>query len=146
MHTDRAVRRPSGEPVAMRLIVNRQTPVKTLPSLVVGNYIKWKEGTLLSSCKKSTILTRNFQNGGLVNYEAAVAPEMNPKFKSQVYHLDKSSGPIPVSHSKTVDFFKNRKESVVSNKFEECARFSYLYSLSQLIHLSGIFEVKLKKR
>ena len=37
MHTDRAVTRPSSEPVAMRPIVDRQTPVKTLPSLTVGN-------------------------------------------------------------------------------------------------------------
>ena len=35
MRTDRAVRRPSSEPVAVRPIVDRQTPVKTLPSLAV---------------------------------------------------------------------------------------------------------------
>ena len=39
MRTDRAVTRPSSEPVATRLIVDRQTPVKTLPSLAVGNKI-----------------------------------------------------------------------------------------------------------
>ena len=40
MRTDRAVTRMSSESVAMRLIVNRQTPVKTLPSLAVGkNYL-----------------------------------------------------------------------------------------------------------
>ena len=37
MHTDHAVTRPSSEPVAMRPIVDRQTPVKTLPFLAVGN-------------------------------------------------------------------------------------------------------------
>ena len=37
MHSDRAVTRPSSEPVSMRPIVDRQTPVKTLPSLAVDN-------------------------------------------------------------------------------------------------------------
>ena len=37
MRTDRAVTRTSSERVAMRQIVDRQTPVKTLPSLAVGN-------------------------------------------------------------------------------------------------------------
>ena len=37
MRTDRAVTRPSSEPVSMRPIVDRQTPVKTLPSLAVGD-------------------------------------------------------------------------------------------------------------
>ena len=37
MRTDRAITRPSSEPVFMRSIVDRQTPVKTLPSLAVGN-------------------------------------------------------------------------------------------------------------
>ena len=37
MPTNRAITRPSSEPVSMRPIVDRQTPVKTLPSLVVGN-------------------------------------------------------------------------------------------------------------
>ena len=37
MLTDRAVTRPSSEPVSMKLIVVRQTPVKTLLSLAVGN-------------------------------------------------------------------------------------------------------------
>ena len=36
MRTDRVVTRPSSEPVAMRPIVDKQKPVKTLPSLVVG--------------------------------------------------------------------------------------------------------------
>ena len=40
MHTDRAVTRPSSEPVSMRPIVDRQTPVKTLPSLAVGKKLK----------------------------------------------------------------------------------------------------------
>ena len=35
MHTDRIATRPSSEPVSMRLIVDRQTLVKTLPSLAV---------------------------------------------------------------------------------------------------------------
>ena len=35
MRTDRAITRPSSEPVGMRPIVDRQTPVKTLPSLAV---------------------------------------------------------------------------------------------------------------
>ena len=39
MHTDRAATRPSSEPVSMRPIVDRQTPVKTLPSLAVGKYV-----------------------------------------------------------------------------------------------------------
>ena len=38
MRTDRTVRKQSSEPVAVRLIVDRQTPVKTLPSLAVGKY------------------------------------------------------------------------------------------------------------
>ena len=38
MRTDRAIIRPSSEPVAMRPTADRQTPVKTLPSLAVGNY------------------------------------------------------------------------------------------------------------
>ena len=37
MRTDRAVTRSSSEPVSMRPIVDRQAPVKTLPSLAVGN-------------------------------------------------------------------------------------------------------------
>ena len=37
MRTNRAVTRPSSEPVSMRPIVDRQTPVKTLPSFAVGN-------------------------------------------------------------------------------------------------------------
>ena len=37
MRTDRAVTRPSSERVAMRPKVDRQTPVKTLPNLAVGN-------------------------------------------------------------------------------------------------------------
>ena len=37
MRTDRAVIRPSCEPVTMTPIVDRQTPVKTLPTLAVGN-------------------------------------------------------------------------------------------------------------
>ena len=36
MRTDRAVTTMSSDRVAMRLIVDRQTPVKTLPSLAVG--------------------------------------------------------------------------------------------------------------
>ena len=43
MHTDRAVTRSSSEPVAMRPIVDRQKPVKTLPSLAVGNYLNFPE-------------------------------------------------------------------------------------------------------
>ena len=37
MQTDQDVTRPTSEPVSMRPIVDRQTPVKTLPSLAVGN-------------------------------------------------------------------------------------------------------------
>ena len=37
MCTDRAITRMSSDRVAMRPIVDRQTPVKTLPSLAVGN-------------------------------------------------------------------------------------------------------------
>ena len=36
MRTNRAVARPSSEPISMRPIVDRQTPVKTLPSLAIG--------------------------------------------------------------------------------------------------------------
>ena len=36
MCTDRAVARPSSERVAVTQIEDRQTPVKTLPSLAVG--------------------------------------------------------------------------------------------------------------
>ena len=38
MHTDRAVTRPSREPVAMRPIVDRQTPVKTVSSSAFGKH------------------------------------------------------------------------------------------------------------
>ena len=37
MRTDRAVTRSSNKPVSMRLIVDRQTTVKTLPSLALDN-------------------------------------------------------------------------------------------------------------
>ena len=37
MRTDRAVTRLSSEPVSIRPIVDRQTPVKTFPSLAVSN-------------------------------------------------------------------------------------------------------------
>ena len=37
MRTDRAVTRMTSDRVAIRPIVDRQTPVKTLPSLAVGN-------------------------------------------------------------------------------------------------------------
>ena len=47
MRTDRTVTRPSSEPMRpMRPIVDRQTPVKTLPSLAVGNN-KWHMHLLL---------------------------------------------------------------------------------------------------
>ena len=36
MRTDRAATRPNHDPVAMGPIVDRQTTVKTLPSLAVG--------------------------------------------------------------------------------------------------------------
>ena len=39
MHTDHAVPRLSSELVAMRPTVDRQTPVKTLPSLAVGKHM-----------------------------------------------------------------------------------------------------------
>ena len=37
MHNNRVVTRPSSESVSMRPIVDRRMPVKTLPSLAVGN-------------------------------------------------------------------------------------------------------------
>ena len=37
MRTDRTITKPNSERLVMRLIVDRQTPVKTLPSLAVGN-------------------------------------------------------------------------------------------------------------
>ena len=37
MSADRAIRRPTSEQVAVRPIVDIQTPVKTLPSLAVGD-------------------------------------------------------------------------------------------------------------
>ena len=37
LRTDRAVTRPSSEPISMRPIVDRQTAAKTLPSPAVGN-------------------------------------------------------------------------------------------------------------
>ena len=40
MRTDRSVTRMSSDQVAP--IKNRQTPVKTLPSLAVGNYLKMR--------------------------------------------------------------------------------------------------------
>ena len=45
IRTDRAATRPSSEPASLRLIVDRQTRVKTLPSLAVGNEYK-------TSCSK----------------------------------------------------------------------------------------------
>ena len=44
MRTDRAVTRPCSEPVSVRLIVDRQTPVKTLPPLAVGKNTSWTVG------------------------------------------------------------------------------------------------------
>ena len=41
MHIDRAVRRPSCEPVTMRPTVDRQTPVKILPSIAVRKYTQY---------------------------------------------------------------------------------------------------------
>ena len=38
-YTNRAVTRPSSEPVSMRPIVDRQTPMKTLPSLAAGKNV-----------------------------------------------------------------------------------------------------------
>ena len=44
MRTDHAVTRRSSDRVAMRSIVDIQTPVKTLPSLAVGNeYIPYNK-------------------------------------------------------------------------------------------------------
>ena len=40
MHTDCAVTMPRCERLGMRPIVDRQTPVKTLPSLAVGKKLK----------------------------------------------------------------------------------------------------------
>ena len=40
IRTDRAVARPSSKPVATRPIVDRQTPVKTLPPLAVGKKLE----------------------------------------------------------------------------------------------------------
>ena len=42
MRTDRAITRLSSDRVAMRPIVERQTPVKTLPSLAVGKYLAFR--------------------------------------------------------------------------------------------------------
>ena len=39
MLTDRAITRPSSEPVGMGPIVDKQTRVKTLPSLAVGKNV-----------------------------------------------------------------------------------------------------------
>ena len=39
MRTDRAVGRSSSGPVGVRPIVDRQTPVKTLPSIALGKNI-----------------------------------------------------------------------------------------------------------
>ena len=41
MYTDRAVTRMSSDGATMRLIVDRQTPVKTLPSLAAKRYLLW---------------------------------------------------------------------------------------------------------
>ena len=44
MRTDRVVTRPSSEPVSITPIVDKQTRVKTLPSLAVGKYISVDPG------------------------------------------------------------------------------------------------------
>ena len=57
MRTDRAVTRMTGDQVVMRLIVDRQTPVKTLPSLAVGknvNVIK-----TLNACLPALLIPQN---------------------------------------------------------------------------------------
>ena len=53
IRTDRAVTRPCSEPACMRPIVDRQTPVKTLPSLAVGN-IQCDNGAYSSTVKKNS--------------------------------------------------------------------------------------------
>ena len=53
MRTDHAITRPSNEPVFMRTIVDRQTPVKTLPCLAVGKY-----ATLVNTLKFGLYLVR----------------------------------------------------------------------------------------
>ena len=69
MRTDRAVRRPSSEPVAVRPIVDRQTPVKTLPSLAVGKYF------LIDHCHKK-------QNQ---NFPISSTKSLLPEFPSVYY-------------------------------------------------------------
>ena len=56
MRTDRAVRRPSSEPVAVTPIVDRQTPVKTLPSLAVGKNKVVTEFRLFSRLQEQILL------------------------------------------------------------------------------------------
>ena len=60
MPIDRTVTRESSEPVAMRPIVDTQTPVKTLPSLAVGN----REGNLTLLGKTSSYP----EGGGEIKY------------------------------------------------------------------------------
>ena len=50
--TDRAVTRMTSDWAAMRLIVDRQTTVKTLPSLAVGNQAQGRHIFLNSTCPR----------------------------------------------------------------------------------------------
>ena len=105
MHTDRAITRPSSESVSMRPIVDRQTPVKTLPSLAVGNnshstenYV-WLDLDLLGINRSSTIfrvtlITCIILNRNYVGLIQKVGDTLPPQMKDQkiyVYCLVASS-------------------------------------------------------
>ena len=72
MHTNRAVTRPSSEPVSTRPIVDRQTPAKTLPSLAVGKGGDHKTFVIL-------IFTAHQRNCWKAMFsDTCVCPEMTP--------------------------------------------------------------------
>ena len=58
MRTDR-VTRPGSEPVSIRPIVDRQTAVKTLPSLAVSNNIKFFQKDVASRLLSLGVNTLN---------------------------------------------------------------------------------------
>ena len=76
MRTDRAVTGPSSEPVAIRLIVDRQTPVKTLSTLVVGNKI--------AHYNKAHSLVAKMQY--LIIFDKQVETKISERFGEFEYH------------------------------------------------------------
>ena len=69
MHTDHAVSRLSSEPVSMRPIVDRQTPMKTLPSLAVGkNFVclSWEKIFIFANRRKLAPRLNVYSSGACI--------------------------------------------------------------------------------